>query len=78
MHDTEADLIEDRLKKLVVAYKTVIDAEIDSAYIEESGNKIVQGDHMENWFRQLESELSRQRSLSGDGCYIDPETGNIC
>lgn len=77
-HDTEADLIEDRLKKLVVAYKTVIDPQIDSAYIEESGNKVVQGDHMETWFRQLESELSWQRSLSGDGCYIDPETGNIC
>jgi hypothetical protein len=76
--DSEADRIEDRLKNLVVAYNTVIDPEIDSAYIEESGNKVVQGAHMEIWFRQLESELSWQRSLSGDGCYIDPETGDIC
>jgi hypothetical protein len=77
-HDSEADRIEDRLKYLVVAYKTVIDPEIDSSYIEESGNKVIQGANMESWFRQLESELSWQRSLSGDGCFIDPETGNIC
>ena len=76
--DPAADEIEIRLKGLVLAYETIIQPEVESPYIEESGKKIIKTDELELWFRQLESELEWQRSLSGDGCYIDPETGSIC
>lgn len=43
------------------------------------GDKIVKGEEeISDWLMQLEAELKWQRSLSGDGCYIDPETGNSC
>lgn len=76
--DPAADEIEMRLKSLVLAYKTDIQPDAGSPYIEESGKKIVKAVELELWFRQLESELKWQRSLSGDGCYIDPESGSVC
>lgn len=76
--DTKADSIEQKFRDLVLAYRTEIDSGIDSAYITEGNTKIEQGKNMEEWLRQLEQELAFQRSLSGDGCYIDPNTGKIC
>jgi hypothetical protein len=50
----------------------------EPSYIRD-GEKIVKGEkEIIDWLRQLEAELKWQRSLSGDGCYIDPETGNTC
>lgn len=31
-----------------------------------------------SWLQVLERELSIQRSVSGDGCYLDPKTGETC
>lgn len=76
--DAEADQIEERFKDLILAYRVEYDNELDSPFIRESDVKISPGEEMENWFLQLESELSWQRSLSGDGCFIDPNNGNIC
>jgi hypothetical protein len=76
--DPVADEIEMRLKSLVLAYETEIQPEAGAPYIDESGKKIVKKEELELWFRQLESELEWQRSLSGDGCFIDPETGSVC
>jgi hypothetical protein len=77
-NDPNADLIEKRFKTLVLAYQVTIIEDLESPYILEAGQKIVSETEMEKWFLQLEFELQSQRSLSGDGCYIDPNTGAVC
>jgi len=80
--DSAADRIEARFKDLVLSYKTIL-------YKETSGSeklpRIVDGDdiisgasQIEQWLEELEDELKWQRSLSGDGCYINPKSGQIC
>ena len=76
--DSRADRIEERLNDLVLAYKTVTDESADPCFIKEGDRKILPGDEMEDWFRKLSDELEWSRSLSGDGCYIDPESGDTC
>lgn len=78
-NDEKAEKIEQRLQDLVLAYrvKELTDGQHEP-YIEESGKKIKATEEIETWFRELESELNWQRSLSGDGCYIDPFTGEVC
>lgn len=76
--DPEADKIEQKLKDLVLAYDISITAKNLDPYIVD-GNEKVQGEEdMEAWFQKLEGELQWQRSLSGDGCYINPDTGEVC
>ncbi len=75
-----SERLQERLKDLVVAHEVILH---ESDEIEEPF--IIDGDYVfntrkdiEQWFIQLEGELKWQRSLSGDGCYIDPNSGNIC
>lgn len=79
-NDSASDEIEQRLKDLVLAYKTET-VETGTAeqtpYINENGNAI-SGKQLDEWFRELEEELTWQRSLTGDACYLDPETGKPC
>jgi hypothetical protein len=75
----KADEIRRKLDELVLAYQTRLlpeDAE-KPFYIRDGGKEISTGE-IENWLLILEKELFWQRSLSGDGCFIDPETGEIC
>lgn len=80
--DPAADKIEERFKDLVLSYKTVLstdDSGGDKYPRIEDGDDIIFGDkQIEEWLRVLEDELKWQRSLSGDGCYIDPKSGKIC
>jgi hypothetical protein len=76
--DKHADRVEERLKDLVLAYETEIDEKAVPCYILEGDMKIAWGDSFEHWFRSLEQELTWSRSLSGDGCFIDPESGEPC
>lgn len=81
--DSYADKLEDKLRDLVVAYRTTIHEEEspDSEslpYINESGKIISGKNEISQYFVDLENELTWQRSLSGDGCYIDPESGKVC
>ena len=76
--DPDADRVEERLQDLVLAYETEIDKTANPCYIMEGRNKIVKGDQMNKWFLSLEQELTWSRSLSGDGCYLDPESGEPC
>ncbi|CAN5266242.1 hypothetical protein BH23BAC3_BH23BAC3_11700 [soil metagenome] len=80
--DPAADKIEERFKDLVLSYKTVLstgDSGSDKLPRIEDGDDIISGDEqIEHWLRDLEDELKWQRSLSGDGCYIDPKSGKIC
>ena len=80
--DPKADEIEGRFEDLILAYKTEV-AERSST--EENLPKIVDGDttvtgdqQIEEWLTELEADLKWQRSLSGDGCFIDPKSGKIC
>ena len=80
--DPKADEIEGRFEDLILAYKTEV-AEGSSTV--ENLPKIVDGDttvtgdqQIEEWLTELEADLKWQRSLSGDGCFIDPKSGKIC
>jgi len=76
--DPKADEIESRFKELILSYKTEISEANDLPKILD-GDTIISGDEeIEEWLSELESDLSWQRSLSGDGCYIDPKSGNVC
>lgn len=80
--DSAADKIEARFKDLVLSYETILHVE-DSGSGKlpriEDGDNVVSGDsEIEQWLQKLEDELKWQRSLSGDGCYIDPKSGKVC
>ncbi|MDR9366914.1 MAG: hypothetical protein RI575_16380 [Balneolaceae bacterium] len=77
--DQQAAKIEEKLQDLVLAYQVEeIEGEKSDLFIEDGGEKIQGKEEIETWFRELEGELKWQRSISGDGCYIHPETGNVC
>lgn len=79
--DPKADEIESRFEDLILSYKTEISDEHDDDDLPKikDGDTVISGeDEIENWLRELEADLQWQRSLSGDGCYIDPESGKVC
>ncbi|MFD2531322.1 hypothetical protein [Gracilimonas halophila] len=75
-----SDKLESRLEDLVIAFKREIHAENEAGlpYIVEDGIVYKTEEEIEEWMIELTAELNWQRSLSGDGCYIDPEKGKIC
>lgn len=81
--DAESDNIEQAFRELSLAYKT--ETYSDSGDTTDQLPQIKDGDNwvsgpgeIEKWLNELRSELEWQRSLSGDGCYIDPESGDVC
>ncbi|MEX2641273.1 MAG: hypothetical protein WD266_11330 [Balneolales bacterium] len=80
--DPQSDRLGEKLADLVVAYESIdhppAEANEDLPFIEESGRQIKGEKEIGQWLLALEEELNWQRSLSGDGCYIDPKTGRIC
>ncbi|NBC65728.1 MAG: hypothetical protein GVY07_08770 [Bacteroidetes bacterium] len=77
--DQQAAKIEEKLQDLVLAYQVEeIKDEKSDFFIEDGGEKIQGKEEIETWFRELEDELNWQRSISGDSCYIHPETGSVC
>lgn len=77
-HDLKADEIETRFQDLILSYKTEISEEISAPKIEDGDTVISGEEEIEEWLRKLEADLNWQRSLSGDGCFIDPESGKVC
>jgi hypothetical protein len=77
---SESDRLEERLKDLVISFKTEIhsDGKEGLPYIEEDGKTYKTEGEIKKWMQELAGDLKWQRSLSGDGCYIDPKKGNIC
>ena len=75
-----SDKLESRLEDLVIAFKREIHAENEPGlpYIVEDGIVYKTEEEIEEWMIELSAELNWQRSLSGDGCYIDPKKGKIC
>ena len=81
--DRYADELEEQFRDLVIAYRTITylpDSESihPLPHIQESGKIIAGEDQIEKYLIDLEKELLWQRSLSGDGCYIDPDSGEVC
>ena len=80
--DPYADRIAEQLEELVVAHKVIVKEENGSKkynlpYLQE-GETIVDGKNkIEQFLKELSSELSHQRSITGDSCYVDPETGSM-
>lgn len=74
------DEIREKLNDLVVSYeeRELPEGGSSGVFIMDSGKKIEGRRAIDDWLIQFEKELSWQRSLSGDGCYIDPETGETC
>ncbi|MDR9418480.1 hypothetical protein [Gracilimonas sp.] len=73
--------LEQALDELVIAYEKEIHPEKDDSdlpYIEEDVAFYKETDEIKDWLQKLRGELNWQRSLSGDGCYIDPKDGEIC
>ena len=77
-NDKTADAVEEKFSDLVLAYRVVINNEIKSLIVKDGEDQYMPGKDFDNWLQQLELELKTQRSLSGDGCYIDPQTGKVC
>lgn len=79
-NDTASDQLEEKLNRLVLSFKTInYDSKSEKLpYIEEDGRQFTSDEEIKGWLRELESQLNWQRSLSGDGCYVDPESGEVC
>ncbi len=81
-NDSKSDELEQKLTDLVLAFKTTHHRPGDGKYFRpyiEDGESIISGEkEIEEWILELEAELKWQRSLSGDGCFIDPESGKVC
>ena len=77
-NDKSADAVEEKFSDLVLAYRVVINNEIKNFIVKDGEDQYMPGKDFDNWLQQLELELKTQRSLSGDGCYIDPQTGMVC
>lgn len=65
--------------RLTLNYKLEKNTDANAApVVEEDGKFYKTEDEIEVWFRKLEDELNWQRSITGDGCYIDPSSGEVC
>ncbi|MEX0660504.1 MAG: hypothetical protein WD381_01695 [Balneolaceae bacterium] len=80
--DSKSDELEEKLKEMVLAYKTSLHHSAESKYplpyIEDGESIFTKDEEIEAWVLELETELKWQRSLSGDGCFIHPNSGKIC
>lgn len=75
-----SELLEERVKELVITFKKKIHSQAEKGlpFIEEDGKVFKTDEEIEDWFKEIKEELDWQRSLSGDGCYINPKDGRIC
>jgi len=46
--------------------------------IKENGSIITGENNQKQYIEELERELKRNRSFTGDACYIDPDSGKLC
>ena len=77
-HDEYGLELKDKMKSLRLAFKTEELKDKLPVFIIDGKEKITGRADIEQWFRELEEELRIQRSITGDACYIDPETGKVC
>lgn len=88
-NDKYADRIQQALDDMVLSYETVVYhkpenksepdlPETSLPFLNENGTKYSKEKDIKFFLRELSRELEEQRSISGDACYIDPQTGKIC
>lgn len=77
-----ADEIESMFQSWVLAYQCRVEPApatgSESLFILDGSTRITGEEAIRTWLRELERELSIQRSISGDGCYVHPDTGDAC
>jgi len=81
--DPLADEIEQKLENLVISFRTETyngSKSSDHALpqLEEGGQMVSGEENLNEYLDDLEQELTLQRSLTSDACYLDPETGKPC
>lgn len=80
--DLKSEELEQKLKDMVLAYKIEHHQPDETTYslpyIQDGDSIISQENEIEEWVLELEAELKWHRSLSGDGCFIHPDSGKIC
>jgi hypothetical protein len=76
----ESDELERKLKNLVISFKTERHSADEKGlpFIEEDDVFYKTEEELAQWLSELKSDLDWQRSLTGDGCYINPKDGKIC
>jgi hypothetical protein len=72
------ELIEEKIKDLVIAHRIVPLHGNEIPYLDENG-KIFRGlEAMNHYLLELKQELVIQRSITADACYMDEESGEVC
>lgn len=73
--------LEETLRELCVAHRVITVEAGDEGplppYLVESGRQYA-GDAIPPFLAELRAELSANRMVSGDSCYIDPRSGKVC
>jgi hypothetical protein len=82
-NDAFAAEVEQKLKDLVVAHKVRKYSDSDPAlpelpFLRENGTLVIGKEVIRKYLDELARELDQQRSVTGDACYIDPDTGDVC
>ncbi len=79
-NNSKSNKLEEKLNNMVISFKIVEHEPKEEGlpFIEEDGVKYNTEEEIQDWISELDSELKWQRSLSGDGCYINPEDGTVC
>ncbi len=72
------EIIEQRMKELVIAHRIVPLHGEEEPYLDENGHLFKGLEDMVDFLNDLQRELDIQRSISADACYVDEETGEIC
>lgn len=81
--DNLSEEIGNMLEDMVVARRTKTYSDPSASsyslpHIREGENIIFGEVALREYLFKLDMELKQQRSITGDGCYIDPETGEVC
>lgn len=80
--DKSSEDIEETFKDLVINYKVIEYPEEEAPstlpFIRENETQYKTKKEIERFLDELRDELNWQRSLTGDACYLDPETGEVC
>ena len=72
------DKIEEQLIELVVAYKRIPLADEGDPWVK-SGKEVYEAEaEIELFINRLRYEVTMNRLISSDACFIDPESGDGC
>lgn len=76
--NAESERVKNKLEELCLTFKLELTDAEQVPRLTDSSGEVKGPAEIASYLDQLEKELNFQRSLSGDGCYIDPESGEVC